>query len=66
MATRSMSRGKDPASAWRACTWSSSAYSASRRETDFSHAGERPGVPRPSATITANPWSANHCEVRWA
>ena len=35
-----------------------------RRWTAFSQAGERPGVPRPSATTTANPWSANHCEVR--
>ena len=26
----------------------------------------RPGVPRPSATTTAKPWSANHCDVRWA
>ena len=23
-----------------------------------------PGVPRPSITTTAKPWSANHCEVR--
>ena len=26
----------------------------------------RPGVPRPSATTTAKPWSANHCEARKA
>ncbi len=26
--------------------------------------GPRPGVPRPSATTTAKPCSANHCEVR--
>ena len=25
-----------------------------------------PGVPRPSATTTAKPWSANHCEVQCA
>ena len=25
-----------------------------------------PGVPRPSTTTTAKPWSANHCDVRWA
>ena len=24
----------------------------------------RPGVPRPSTTTTAKPWSANHCDVR--
>ena len=34
--------------------------------TARSHAEPRPGVPRPSATTTAKPWSANHCEARWA
>ena len=37
-----------------------------RGATARSHAAPGPGVPRPSATTTAKPWSANHCEARWA
>ena len=47
-----------------ASTWSSRVTAAMSRETAFSQAGEWPGVPRPSATTTAKPWSANHWEVR--
>ena len=53
----------------RACSasiWSSRTAVARSRCTARSHADPRPGVPRPSATTTAKPWSANHCDVRWA
>ena len=40
--------------------------SARSFSTDRSNALPRPGVPRPSITTTANPWSANHCEAQKA
>src|SRR5262245_21791092 len=65
MPTRSRSRsGYRSAAACNAVTWSSSAGSAFRKWISRSHAGPRPGVPRPSATTTANPRSANHCDTR--
>ena len=39
---------------------------ARSRWTARSHSEPRPGVPRPSTTTTAKPWSANHCDARWA
>ena len=35
-----------------------------RRAPIARSASRGPGVPRPSATSTAKPWSANHCDVR--
>ncbi len=66
MPTRVRSSGYSSASACRASTWSSSVAPAKSSWIAFSQAGEVCGVPRPSATITAKPWSANHCDVRWA
>ena len=54
------------ASACSASTWSSSTGPARSPRTARSNAGPRPGVPRPSATTTAKPWSANHWLVRCA
>ena len=40
--------------------------SRGRAATARSQRGPRPGVPRPSATTTAKPWSASHCDSRYA
>ena len=48
--------------AWSASTWSSSTGAARSPWTARSHSLPRPGVPRPSTTTTAKPWSANHCD----
>ncbi len=55
MATRFRSSGKSAARAWSASTWSWSTTAATSSLMAFSQAGERPGVPRPSATTTAKP-----------
>ena len=55
-----------PAAACRASTWSSRTGPARSCQTARSQSGPRPGVPRPSATTTAKPWAASHCEVRQA
>ena len=51
------------AAALKASIWSSRTGPARSPRTARSKTGPRPGVPRPSTTSTANPWSANHCEV---
>ena len=73
---RSSSRGSRPGSGraagssaaarCSAATWSSSTGGGEVVVTARSHFCPRPGVPRPSTTTTAKPWSANHCEVRKA
>ena len=55
-ARRQPARGRrsgPPAASWRG-----------RRGSPAPTRVPRPGVPRPSTTRTANPWSANHCETR--
>ena len=58
--------GNCSATACSASTWSSSTGAARSPCTARSNSGPRPGVPRPSTTTTAKPWSANHWLVRWA
>ena len=51
----------------RPSTWSSSTGPAQVEVHGPLPRRPRPGVPRPSITTTAKPWSANHCDVRnWA
>ena len=61
MATRSRSSAGTASAASRSPrTWSSSTPSERDPATARSWAEPRPGVPRPSMTTTAKPWSANH------